>query len=44
MIAFAGAMRLQSLDLVEQKLNNGFTVHSRWDLEMQGVPSAIPKI
>ncbi|SFH22422.1 O-sialoglycoprotein endopeptidase [Nitrosospira sp. Nsp14] len=44
MIAFAGAMRLQSLDFARQKLNNGFTVHSRWDLEMQGVPSAIPKI
>jgi N6-L-threonylcarbamoyladenine synthase len=44
MIAFAGAMRLQSLDFAGQKLNNGFTVHSRWDLEMQGVSSAIPKI
>ena len=44
MIAFAGAMRLQSLDFASQKLNNGFTVHSRWDLEMQGGPSAIPKI
>jgi N6-L-threonylcarbamoyladenine synthase len=44
MIAFAGAMRLKSIDLVKQKLNNEFTVHSRWDLEMQGVPSAISKI
>jgi N6-L-threonylcarbamoyladenine synthase len=44
MIAFAGAMRLQSIDLARQKLNNEFTVHSRWDLEMQGVPSAISKI
>jgi N6-L-threonylcarbamoyladenine synthase len=44
MIAFAGAMRLKSIDIVKQKLNNEFTVHSRWDLEMQGVPSAISKI
>jgi N6-L-threonylcarbamoyladenine synthase len=44
MIAFAGALRLQSLDFASQKLNNAFTVHSRWDLEMQGVPPAIPKI
>ncbi|SEO79587.1 tRNA (adenosine(37)-N6)-threonylcarbamoyltransferase complex transferase subunit TsaD [Nitrosovibrio sp. Nv6] len=35
MIAFAGAMRLQSSEMSRQKLDNRFTVNARWDLEMQ---------
>jgi N6-L-threonylcarbamoyladenine synthase len=41
MIAFAGAMRLQSVNITRQNLSNGFTVKARWDLEMQATPSAI---
>jgi N6-L-threonylcarbamoyladenine synthase len=41
MIAFAGAMRLQSVNAAGQKPNNEFTVKARWDLEMQMAPSAI---
>jgi N6-L-threonylcarbamoyladenine synthase len=40
MIAFAGAMRLQSVNIPRQNLSNGFTVKARWDLEM-ATPSAI---
>ncbi len=35
MIAFAGAMRLQSLENLGQNLDKTFTVRARWDLEMQ---------
>jgi N6-L-threonylcarbamoyladenine synthase len=35
MIAFAGAMRLQSLENLGQNLDKTFTVRPRWDLEMQ---------
>jgi N6-L-threonylcarbamoyladenine synthase len=35
MIAFAGAMRLQSLENLDQNPNKTFTVRARWDLEMQ---------
>jgi N6-L-threonylcarbamoyladenine synthase len=41
MIAFAGAMRLQSTDIARQKLNDEFTVKARWDLEMQATSSAL---
>jgi N6-L-threonylcarbamoyladenine synthase len=43
MIAFAGAMRLQSVDITNQKLSSGFTVKARWDLEMQLTPSPTKK-
>jgi N6-L-threonylcarbamoyladenine synthase len=39
MIAFAGAMRLQSLETPGQKSDNTFTVKARWDLEMQEMAS-----
>ena len=35
MIAFAGAMRLQSLENLGKNLDKTFTVKARWDLEMQ---------
>ena len=41
MIAFAGAMRMQSIDIAKQKPSNEFTVKARWELEMQETPSAI---
>jgi N6-L-threonylcarbamoyladenine synthase len=41
MIAFAGAMRLQSENITRRNLNDGFTVKARWDLEMQAPPSPI---
>ncbi|SFN94308.1 tRNA (adenosine(37)-N6)-threonylcarbamoyltransferase complex transferase subunit TsaD [Nitrosospira briensis] len=37
MIAFAGAMRLQSLENLDQNLDKTFTVKARWDLEMQEI-------
>jgi N6-L-threonylcarbamoyladenine synthase len=43
MIAFAGATRLQSGDITNQKLSDGFTVKARWDLEMRLTPSATKK-
>lgn len=39
MIAFAGAMRLQSSEISRLKPDNRFTVNARWDLEMQEVAS-----
>ncbi|HEX7234775.1 MAG TPA: tRNA (adenosine(37)-N6)-threonylcarbamoyltransferase complex transferase subunit TsaD [Nitrosospira sp.] len=37
MIAFAGAMRLQSPGTRDQKPDDTFTIKARWDLEIQGM-------
>lgn len=39
MIAFAGAMRLQSSDIRDQPPGNSFTVKARWDLELLDTPT-----